>query len=84
MAVADDALFGIDSLEQLQEFRISQGKLQVKSRYRSEALKLSILRNCTKSGGVLNKSMTEDEFQSTWKSTLSNADYFVLPMIYSL
>lgn len=84
MAVADGALFGFDSLEQLQKFRIPKGKMQKELRYKEEAMERPILRNCTKPGGVSKEPMTKDAFQSIWKSTLSNADYFIQPTIHSI
>ena len=76
MAIADGALFGYDSLEDVRRQKIPARKDEVILRFRDSALDRPILRKCTKTGGVTDDPMPKSSFTSIFKSTLTNTGYF--------
>jgi hypothetical protein len=75
MAIADGALFGYDTLDDLRQQVIPAGKDEVILRFKESALDQPILRKCTKAGGVTNDPMPKGAFLAVFKSTLINAGY---------
>jgi hypothetical protein len=75
MAVADGALFGYDSLDNVRQQVIPAGQDEVILRFKDSALERHNLRKCTKAGGVANNPMPKGAFLAIFKSTLINAGY---------
>ena len=75
MAITDRALFGFDTLADLQTQRIPDGENQVVLRWRDSALEKPILRKCTKAGGVTDEFMPQRAFEAIFRNTLRNAGY---------
>lgn len=75
MAIADDALFGYETLDDVRQQVIPAGKDELILRFKDSALEQPILRKCTKAGGVTDKPMPESAFRTVFQSTLVNAGY---------
>ena len=75
MAIADGALFGYDTLDDVRQQLIPTGKDEVILRFKDAALDRPILRKCTKAGGVTDDPMPKSAFLAIFKSTLINAGY---------
>lgn len=84
MAFADKALFGFDTLAELQQQRIPKGKNEVVLRWQKSALNKPILRKCTKTGGVTDDPMPRSAFSQIFQSTLLNAGYFCQASVHSI
>jgi len=83
MALADGALFGVESVDDLQKKEIPPGENELILRYH-ESLKKPILRKCTKAGGVMDEPMPKLAFLEIWRSNASNAGYFYAPTIHAI
>ncbi|OAG42721.1 AdoMet-dependent rRNA methyltransferase SPB1 [Fonsecaea monophora] len=84
MAIADNALFGYESLEDVRAQEISPGKDELVLRFKDSALERPILRKCTKTGGVTDDPMPKSSFTAILKSTLTNAGYLCGPSIHAI
>lgn len=84
MAIADNALFGYESLEDVRAQEIPSGKDELELRFRESALRRPILRKCTKTGGVTDGPMPKSPFTTILKSTLTNAGYLCGPSIHAI
>ena len=76
MAIADGALFGYNSLEDVRWQRIPAGKDEIIFRFKDSALNQTVLRKCTNTGGVTEDPVPKRFFTSIFRSTLTNAGYF--------
>jgi Protein of unknown function (DUF3435) len=84
MAIADDALFGYKSLEDVRAQEIPSGQDELVLRFKDSALERPILRKCRKAGGVTDDPMTTSSFTAIFKSTLTNAGYLCGPSIHAM
>jgi Protein of unknown function (DUF3435) len=84
MALADGALFGVESVDDLQKKEIPPGENELILRYHESFLKKPILRKCTKAGGVMDEPMPKSAFLGIWWSNASNAGYFHAPTIHAI
>ena len=84
MAIADDALFGYESLDDVRKQRIPVGEDELVLRFKDSALEQPVLRQCTKTGGVTDEPMPRSSFTSILKSTLTNAGYLSGPSIHAI
>src|ERR1700761_2149458 len=84
MAIADGALFGYDTLDDLRQQVIPAGKDEVILRFKRSSLDRPILRKCTKAGGVTDEPMTKAAFLDILRNTLVNAGYFCGASIYAI
>ena len=84
MAIADNALFGYKSLEDVRAQEIPPGKGELILRFKDLALKRPILRKCTKTGGVTDDPIPKSSFTAILKSTLTNAGYLYGPLIHAI
>jgi hypothetical protein len=62
MAVADSALFGIESLDDLQKLEIPPGEEELILGFKESALDRPILRKCTKEKGTTEEKMPKKAF----------------------
>jgi hypothetical protein len=76
MPIGDGALFEYRSLEDVRKQEVPVGKDKVIFRFRDSALDRPILRECTQTGGVTDKSMPKSSFTGIFRSTPTNARYF--------
>jgi hypothetical protein len=76
MAIADNALFGIESLEDLQAFEIPTGEEGLILSFKESALERPILRQCTKEKGTTEKKMSEDAFLRIFRAVKQKEGYF--------
>ena len=84
MAFADKALFGFDTLADLQEQQIPKGQDELHLRWKELALDKPILRKCTKAGGVTDEPMPGSAFSQIFQSTLVNAGYLCAASVHSI
>lgn len=84
MAIADDAIFGYESLDDVRAQEIPLGKDELELRFKEPALGPPILRKCTKTGGVTDDPVPKTSFTTILKSTLTNAGYFFGPSIHAI
>lgn len=84
MAFADKALFGFNTLADLQEQCIPPGQDEVHLRWRDEVLDKPILRKCTMAGGVTEEPMPRSAFSQIFQSTLRNAGYFCAASVHGI
>lgn len=79
MAIADGALFGIESLDDLQKMEIPSGENELVLRYREAVSVKPILRKCTMAGGVTDEPMPKAAFKKIWKDCMFNAGLYHPP-----
>jgi Protein of unknown function (DUF3435) len=84
MAVADNALFGYSSLEDLRKQKIPAGQDELVLRFKDSALNRPILRKCTKTSGVVDEPMPKSLFTGIFKIILTNAGYFCGTTIHAI
>ncbi|KAJ4507488.1 hypothetical protein HRR83_004066 [Exophiala dermatitidis] len=84
MAIADNALFGYESLEDVRAQEIPSGEDELVLRFKDSASERPILRKCTKTGGVTDDPMPKSSFTAILKSTLTNAGYLCGPSIHAI
>jgi Protein of unknown function (DUF3435) len=84
MAVADDALLGYDSLEDVRRQEIPEVEDELVLRFHDDALERPVLRRCTKTSGVTDDPMPQGAFTNVLKSTLTNAGYLSGPSIHAI
>lgn len=84
MALADGALFGYNTLDDIRQQVIPTGQDEVILRFNDSALDRPILRKCTKAGGVTDEPMTKAAFLDILRSTLINAGYFCGASIHAI
>jgi hypothetical protein len=84
MAVADGALLGINSIDDLMKKRIPPGQNVLHLRYRASALEKPILRRCTRDVGVTDDPMPKSSFLAIWRSNCYNADYYQIPTVHAV
>jgi hypothetical protein len=76
LALADHALFGIESLDDLQQQQILEGDTEKIYRWNDDALDLPIVRAISKDGTVLKTKLSESTFRDAFKQVLALAGYF--------
>ncbi|KAK5080233.1 hypothetical protein LTR05_008746 [Lithohypha guttulata] len=84
MVFADKALFGFDTLADLQEQQIPDGQDELILRWRESALHKPILRKCTQAGGLRDEPMPKAAFSQIFHGALLNAGYFCQASIHSI
>jgi hypothetical protein len=84
MAIADGALFGYKSLEDVRAQEIPAGQDELILRFKDSALERPILRKCTKTGGVTDDPMPKSSFTTIFRSILTNAGYLCGPSIHAI
>jgi hypothetical protein len=84
MAIADDVLVGIRSVEDLQEQEIPAGEDEVPLLYVKGAEEKFILRKCSKAGGVTDDLMPKSAFLNIHKNGLINAGYPCGPSVHAI
>ena len=62
LAIADNALLGIKSLDDVRDMEILISETKFILRYNDDAINRAILRECTKAGGVMNELMPKSTF----------------------
>jgi hypothetical protein len=83
-AIADNALFGYESLEDVRKQEIPESDDELVLRFKDSALERTILRQCTKTGGVTDEHMPKIAFTNILKSTLTNAGHICGPSIHAI
>lgn len=84
LALADGALEGYRTFDDLREQVIPADRDEVPLRFKQEVLNLPIARKCTKSGGVTNDPMSKSQFEAIFRSSLINAGYNWSPQIHAI
>jgi hypothetical protein len=77
MAIADNALFDIESFDDLQEMEIPAGEEAVILKFKQSALDQPILRKCTKDNGIEEGMMPKSAFLSNILSSNANGRLFL-------
>src|SRR5436190_17624913 len=76
MAIADKALFGFNSMDDLWQQEIPRGEDEVILQWNESAKNLPILRNVTMKDGVTKDPMSKWTFRRIHRFTMRNAGYF--------
>lgn len=84
LAIADDALFGYKSLDDVQRQEIPAGEDQLVLSYKEAALDRPILRKCTKAEGVTEEPMPKATFLAIYEKTMKNAGYLCGTSIHAI
>jgi hypothetical protein len=84
MAIADGALFGYETLDDVQRQEIPAGENELILRFKKSALKKPILRQCTKAHGLTEEPMSRSAFTDILRCTLGNAGYFCSTSIHAI
>ncbi|KAH0543790.1 hypothetical protein FGG08_001972 [Glutinoglossum americanum] len=84
MAIADEALFGFSSMEDLWKQEIPQGEDEVSLRWNESVKDLPILRKATMKDGVTEEPMKKAAFLKIYQSSLKNAGYLCGTSIYAI
>lgn len=84
MAIADGALFGYETLDDLQKQEIPVGENELPLRFKESALNQPILRKCTKAKGVTDEPMPRFAFVDIFRTILILAGYFCATSIHTI
>jgi hypothetical protein len=82
LAIADNALFGLNSLEDVRNMEIPSEEIELILRFNDDALKKSILRKYTKAKGVTDKPISKTMFLNIYQNIMKNAEYLNGDSIY--
>ena len=80
MAFADNALFGIKSLDDLLKLEIPPGDEELELRFKGSALNRSILRTCIKEKGTVEEKWPKSPFLRTYRVLRRSDTIFVAYM----
>lgn len=75
LAIADNALFGIKSLDDVRNMEILTSETKLILRHNDDAINRPILRKCTKAGGVVSELMPKSAFLTIYGSTMKDSGY---------
>ena len=84
MAIADGALFGYETLDDVRRQEIPAGENELILRVKESALSQPILRKSTKANGATEEPMPKSAFTDILSSTLRNAGYFCATSIHAI
>ena len=84
MAIADNALFGIESLEDLQKLEIPAGEEELSLCFKESALDRQILRKCSKEKGTIEEMMPKSAFLRIFRAMMKKAGYFCGTSIHAI
>jgi hypothetical protein len=84
MAIADNALFGIESLDDLQALEMPPGEEELILSFKESALDRPILRNCTKEKGTTEGIMPKSAFLRIFRATMQKEGYFCGSSIHAV
>lgn len=78
LAVADKALYGLNSLQELDDIQIPEGDDKVQLLWAEEVKSRPILKTVTQNAGVIDKPMTEDAFKKIFESHFEKCGILLL------
>ena len=84
MAIADNDLFGIESLVDLQKLDISTGEEELSLSFEESALDRPILRKCTKEKGTLEEMMPKSAFLRIFRAMIKKTGYFCGTSVHAI
>ncbi|KAL9637832.1 MAG: hypothetical protein Q9164_001951 [Protoblastenia rupestris] len=84
IALADGALYGIESIEDLWDRDIPDGDDALPLRWKDDVLELPVVRNATKAHGVTNIPLPKLTFERILKSVLNLPGYFGTATIHAI
>ena len=84
MAIADNALYGYESLADVQKQRIPEGDNELILRFKDSVLEQPILCQCTKKDGVTNQPIARNAFTDIFRKILLSAGYLCSTLIHAI
>ena len=84
MALADRALYSIESFKELWDMRIPNSNKALHLRWKDELLQMPIIRNAIKQHGVTDAPLPKATFETILKSVLKLSGYFGTPTIHAI
>ena len=84
MALADEALYGIQSAADLWDMNIPEGDTVLRLRWKDEVLQLPILRNATKFHGLSDRPLAQSSFEGILKPVLSLSGYHGTATVHAI
>ncbi|KAI9807092.1 MAG: hypothetical protein M1825_005809 [Sarcosagium campestre] len=84
MALADSALYGIESLEDLWDMSIPDGENALPLRWKDEVLQLPVVRNATIAHGVANAPLPKRSFERIFKAVLKSSGYVGTATVHAI
>jgi hypothetical protein len=84
MAIADNALFHIKSLDDLQALEIPAGEHELILSFEESALNRPILRTCTKEKGITEDIMPKSAFLRIFRAMMQKEGYFCGSSIHAV
>jgi hypothetical protein len=84
MALADGALYGIESVEDLLKMEIPAGQDEIDLIFKKSVLDLPILRNCTKEKGTTEEIMPTSAFLRIFRAMMKKAGYMCGTSIHAI
>ena len=84
MAIADNALFGIESVNNLAKKEIPPGDEVLELRFKESTLNRLILRICTKEKGTLEQRWSKSAFLRIFRAMLCQAGYLCGASIHAI
>ena len=84
MAISDNALFGIESLEDLLKMEIPAGQDEIDLIFKEEVRDLPILRKCTKEKGTTEEIMPKSAFLRIFRAMMRKTGYFCGTSIHAI
>ena len=84
LAVADNAIFGVQSFKDLWQMQIPSGEDELILRWKYESIDLPILRKATMKGGVAEEPLPKETFDRIFKSALNLSGYFGKATVHAI
>ncbi|KAL8706139.1 MAG: hypothetical protein Q9201_000774 [Fulgogasparrea decipioides] len=84
LALADNAIYGIESADDLWQLQIPLGDTELPLRWNDSALALPILRNATMDKGVTEEPLPKSAFDRILKSVLNLSGYYRPVTVYAI
>jgi hypothetical protein len=84
IAVADNALYDIESVEDLLKMEIPAGQDEIDLIFKESVLDLPILRNCTKEKGTTEEIMPKSTFLRIFRAMMKKAGYMCGTSIHTI
>ena len=84
LAIADGALFGFQSLDDIRKQEIPPGENELILRYNDAAVDRPVLRKYTKAKGVTGEPISKSAFLAIYESTIKNAGHLCGTSIHTI
>jgi len=84
LAIADHAIWGVNTLDDLWQLRIPNGNNELPLRWNDSVMHLPILRNATIRDGVTNEPLLKRNFDRILKLVLNHSGFFAPAIVHTI